>query len=144
MTTQEMLGEKVQPGSVAHAHGAGSEVPLQTRSERVRGTKVADFAQISKREEQWKYTTSEQLAGLDAPGTDDALSEFLGDIETKLPEQAITSWVGSDHSAFGSAGIPEDRVSAAAWEAAEQAYLITLNAEQKLSSEGRFDPTTIK
>lgn len=135
MTTQEMLGEKVQPGSVAHAHGAGSEVPLQTRSERVRGTKVAEFAQISKREEQWKYTTSEQLAGLDVPGDEDLLSEFLGDIETKLPEQAITSWVSADHSAFGAAGIPEDRVSAAAWEAAEQAYLITLNSEQKLTSE---------
>jgi Fe-S cluster assembly protein SufD len=142
MTTQELLGEKVQPGSVAHAHGAGSEVPLQTRSERVRGTKVAEFAQISKREEQWKYTSSEQLAGLDVPGEDDVLSEFLGDIETKLPEQATTSWVGAHNAAFGAAGIPEDRVSAAAWEAAEQAYLITLAADQKLSCEAQVTLTS--
>lgn len=142
MTTQELLDQTVQPGSVAHAHGAGSEVPIQTRSERVRGTKASDFAQISRREEQWKYTTTDQLAGLDVPGDADSLVEFLGDIETKMPAEATTSWVGAEHPAFGSAGIPEDRVSGAAWESAEQAYLISLAANQKLSCEAQVTFTS--
>ena len=137
MTTPITLEPQFQPGSAAHSHGAGSEIPIQTRSERVRSTKVADFAPVSRREEQWKYTTSEQLAGLDLPGTDDTLAEFMGDIETKLPEQATTAWVGAGHAAFGAAGTPEDRPSAAAWEAAEQAYLITLAKDSKLECEAQ-------
>jgi Fe-S cluster assembly protein SufD len=99
----------------------------------VRSYKVADFAPISRREEQWKYTTSEQIRGLD----EDALTEYLGDIETKCPDEVTTAWVGSDHPSFGAAGVPEDRPSAAAWESAEQAYLLTLPANHKLECEAR-------
>jgi Fe-S cluster assembly protein SufD len=97
----------------------------------VRSTKVADFAPISRRDEQWKYTTSEQVRGLD----EDALTEYLGDLDLKSPSNVTTAWVGADHAAFGAAGTPEDRVSAAAWESAEQAYLITLAANEKLDCE---------
>jgi len=141
MTTQVSLEPVIQPGSNAHSHGgetAGygyvpgqSDVPIQARNERVRSYKVADFAAISRREEQWKYTTSEQLRGLD----EDALSEFMGDLELKSPDGVTTAWVGADNAAFGAAGIPEDRPSAASWESAEQAYLITLPANQKLDCE---------
>jgi Fe-S cluster assembly protein SufD len=133
VTTQSTL-ENNQHGLSAHSHGyvpGESDVPIQTRSERIRSTKVADFPAISRREEQWKYTTSEQILGLD----DDALTEFLGDIETKKPDNVTTSWVGEEHPAFGCAGIPEDRPSAAAWESAEQAYLISLPKDEKLDCE---------
>jgi Fe-S cluster assembly protein SufD len=116
-----------------HSHGyvPEADVPIQSRAERVRSTDVADFAPISRREEQWKYTTSEQLRGLD----EDALSEFIGDFELKAPDNVTTAWVGSDHPAFGAAGIPEDRPSAAAWGSSEQAYLVTLPANSKLDCE---------
>lgn len=116
-----------------HSHGyvPEADVPIQSRAERVKSTDVADFAPISRREEQWKYTTSEQLRGLD----EDALSEFIGDFELKAPDNVTTAWVGSDHPAFGAAGIPEDRPSAAAWGSAEQAYLVTLPANSKLDCE---------
>ena len=133
MTTQSTL-ENNQHGLSAHSHGyvpGESDVPIQTRSERIRSTKVADFPAISRREEQWKYTTSEQILGLD----EDSLTEFLGDIESKKPENVTTSWVGEVHPAFGAAGIPEDRPSAAAWESAEQAYLISLPQDEKLDCE---------
>lgn len=141
MTTQVSLEPVIQPGSSAHSHGGDSsgygyvpgqsDVPIQARSERIRSVKVADFAPISRREEQWKYTTSEQVRGLD----EDALTEYLGDLELKAPEGVTTAWVGADHASFGAAGIPEDRPSAAAWESAEQAYLMTLPANQKLDCE---------
>ena len=118
-----------QHGMAAHSHGAG--VPIQTRSERPRSTKLADFAPVSRREEQWRYVDADRLAGLD--GED--ISEYVGDIETKAPEEVVTQWVGAEHPLFGSAGIPEDRTSAAAWQAAEQAYLVTIPANAELVSE---------
>jgi Fe-S cluster assembly protein SufD len=108
-----------------HSHGAG--IPVQTRSERLRSANVADFAPVSKREEQYRYVTSEQLAGLDA----DALDEYVGDISIKHPDGVTTAWVGSDHPAFGTAGLPEDRPSAAAWGSAQQAYLVTIPGDSK-------------
>ena len=134
MSTNATLDAQIQPGSSAHSHGyvpGESDIPVQSRAERVRSTNVSDFAAISRREEQWKYTTSEQLRGLD----EDSLSEFIGDFELKAPEGVTTAWVGADHPAFGAAGTPEDRPSAAAWGSAEQAYLVTLPANQKLDCE---------
>ena len=109
-----------QHGMAEHSHGAG--IPVQTRSERLRSANVADFAPVSKREEQYRYVTSEQLAGLDA----DVLEEYVGDISIKHPDGVTTAWVGTDHPAFGAAGLPEDRPSAAAWGSAQQAYLVTI------------------
>jgi Fe-S cluster assembly protein SufD len=88
----------------------------------MKSTKLSDFPEISNREETWKYITAESLGGLDQPG----LEEFSGDIETVLSEGVETSWIESDHALFGTAGIPEDRVSASGWEAAKAAYLISV------------------
>jgi Fe-S cluster assembly protein SufD len=105
-----------------HSHGFG--VPIQTRSERIKSTKVDDFAEISTREEQWRYIGSDELGGLDKSG----LEEFSGDITATTADAVETSWIESDHALFGSAGTPEDRVSAAGWEAAKAAYLIAIPA----------------
>ena len=114
--------ETIQHGLSEHSHGFG--VPIQTRSERTKSTKVDDFAEISTREEQWRYIGSDELGGLDKSG----LEEFSGDITASTADGVETSWIESDHSLFGSAGIPEDRVSAAGWEAAKAAYLISIPA----------------
>jgi Fe-S cluster assembly protein SufD len=105
-----------------HSHGFG--VPIQTRSERVKSTKLVDFAEISTREEQWRYIGSDELGGLDRAG----LEEFSGDITATTADGVETSWIESDHKLFGSAGTPEDRVSAAGWEAAKAAYLVSIPA----------------
>ncbi len=114
-----------QHGMAEHSHGAG--VPIQIRSARLRSANVADFGPVSRVEEQYRYITSERLAGLDA----DDLDEYIGDISIKHPEGVTTAWVGSDHPAFGGAGLPEDRPSAAAWGSAEQAYLVTIPSDAK-------------
>jgi len=114
-----------QHGMAEHSHGAG--VPLQIRSARLRSANVADFGPVSRVEEQYRYITSERLAGLDA----DSLDEYIGDISIKHPEGVTTAWVGSEHPAFGGAGLPEDRPSAAAWGSAEQAYLVTIPGDAK-------------
>ena len=109
-----------QHGLSEHSHGFG--VPIQTRSERLRSVTLSDFAEISTREEQWRYITADRLGGLDQSGLD----EFSGDIEAKFADGVEASWVESEHKLFGSAGIPEDRVAAAGWEAAKAAYLVSI------------------
>jgi Fe-S cluster assembly protein SufD len=109
-----------QHGLSEHSHGFG--VPIQTRSERLKSVTLSDFAEISTREEQWRYITADRLGGLDQAGLD----EFSGDIEAKLADGVETSWIDSDHKLFGAAGIPEDRVAAAGWEAAKAAYLVSI------------------
>ena len=134
--------QTAQHGLSEHSHGAG--VPIQTRYERLRSTNVADFAPISPREEQWRYLSADRLAGLDA----DSLAEFIGDLAVTHTDGVTTAWVGEDNAAFGGAGIPEERPSAAAWGSAKQAYLVTLPSNQKsdvqisLSSESA-DPSAI-
>ena len=109
-----------QHGLSEHSHGFG--VPIQTRSERIKSTKLADFEEISTREEQWRYISAERLGGLDQ----DSLDEFSGDIDAKLADGVESSWIDSEHKLFGAAGIPEDRVAAAGWEAAKAAYLVSI------------------
>ena len=104
-----------------HSHGLA---PVQMRSERKRSTKLDDFAPIAKTEEQWRYLDAERLLGLDAA----ILPAFDGSIEFKAPEGATYSVVGIDNALFGSAGTPEDRVSAAAWGAGGQVHLISIPA----------------
>ena len=118
-------GGSVQHGLTEHSHGA--DVPIQTRSERLRSTSLDDFAPISRREEQWRYLDADRLNGLDSA----EIGEYIGDIETKAPAEIQTAWVGPEHPAFGVAGIPEDRTSAAAWQAAAQAYLVTIPSDTK-------------
>ncbi len=134
--------QTAQHGLSEHSHGAG--VPIQTRYERLRSTNVADFPPVSPREEQWRYLSADRLAGLDA----DELAEFIGDLAVTHTDGVTTAWVGEDNAAFGGAGIPEERPSAAAWGSAKQAYLVTLPGNQKseaqiaLSSESA-DPSAI-
>ena len=126
-----------QYGLSEHSHGFG--VPIQTRSERPKSTKLDDFEQISTREEQWRYITADRLGGLDQ----DSLDEFSGDIEAKLAHGVESSWIDSDHKLFGTAGIPEDRVAAAGWEAAKAAYLVSIPSSVTNSAQSTFTITSI-
>ncbi|CAB4619980.1 MAG: Fe-S cluster assembly protein SufD [Actinobacteria bacterium] len=126
-----------QHGLSEHSHGFG--VPIQTRSERPKSTKLDDFEEISTREEQWRYITADRLGGLDQ----DSLDEFSGDIEAKLADGVESSWINSDHKLFGAAGIPEDRVAAAGWEAAKAAYLISIPSSASNSAQSTFTITSI-
>jgi Fe-S cluster assembly protein SufD len=119
--------QTVQHGLSEHSHGFGA--PIQTRSERLRSERVGDFQEISKREEQWRYIQAEMLEGLDSSG----LAEFTGDIDSQLAAGVSTSWVGRDHDLFGKAGLPEDRVSAAGWESADGAYLVSIEPSASIA-----------
>jgi Fe-S cluster assembly protein SufD len=130
--------QTAQHGLSEHSHGAG--VPIQTRYERPRSTNVADFPQISTREEQWRYLSPERLKGLDQ----DSLREFDGEVNIEHGEGVTVELVDSTHSAFGSAGIPEERPSAAAWGSAKQAYLVTLETEKKSEAQISIQSSSVE
>jgi Fe-S cluster assembly protein SufD len=100
--------------------------PVQTRSERPTSVDVADFASVTGREAQWKYTPVGELTEL----TEGALDGSTYDYTVANTRGIRTSWVARDHKLVGAAGLPEDRASANAWTHFERALLIELSGDE--------------
>ena len=114
-----------QHGATAHSHG----VPIQTRSERPKSTSVSDFPEISKLQEIWRYIPQEKLRGLDA----DVMAEMSeSDVELSLSSPITSKWIDSTETIVGSAGLPEDRIAAAAWTNASKTLLIEVPANAEV------------
>ena len=114
----------IRPGSTGHSHGA-AEIPLQTRSERLRSSNPADHVAIDGRDEQWRYLDAARLAGLDVNVLSDAASE----LEFSGPAEFSFDLVDASDPLFGTAGLPEDLPSANGWSAAAKAVKVTLKGE---------------
>jgi len=120
-----------QHGLEAHSHG---NVPIQTRSERPRSTSVSDFPEISNRQEIWRYIPVDKLRGLDEA----VMGELsAGEVTAELAPGTSMRWVDSTDPLVGSAGLPEERVSAAAWTNASKTLVIEVEKEAE-SSEPSF------
>ena len=114
----------------AHSHGAGAGVPDSSRAGRLTSYKLADFPAITGREEDWRFTPLKRLRGLDRVGIKGMeLNGAAPLVEASAPEGVTVETVGRDDARIGSAGIPEDRVAAAAWENFSEATIVTLPAE---------------
>ena len=100
-------------------------VPVQIRSARPKSTHRDDFAQITGRELEWKFSPMAKIGSLIESDLDG--SSFPYSI-TETPGVSV-SWIDPTDSRVGSAGIPEDRASAAAWSATTQVMLIAITGE---------------
>lgn len=117
-----------QHGIEAHSHGA---VPIQTRNERPRSTSTADFPELSNLQEIWRYLPMDRLRGLDS----DVMGEISdADINLDLADSVTATWIDSTDSHVGSAGLPEDRVSAAAWTNASKTLLVEVAANTQVTA----------
>lgn len=115
-----------QHGATAHSHG----VPIQTRSERPKSTTVSDFPEISKTQDIWRYIPQEKLRGLDS----EVMAEIGdSDIELSLSSPLVSKWIDSSDSIVGTAGLPEDRIAAAAWANASKTLLIEVPANTEVA-----------
>lgn len=124
--TGPLAGEAVQ----AHSHGGGEGVPDSSRAGRLTSFKLADFPAITGREEDWRFTPLKRLRGLDRVGIKgQELNGAAPTLEITKPDAVTVETVGRDDARIGSAGIPEDRVAAAAWENFSEATVITLPEE---------------
>jgi Fe-S cluster assembly protein SufD len=120
-----------QHGLEAHSHG---NVPIQTRSERPRSTSVSDFPEITNRQEIWRYLPTDKLRGL----AEEVMGELAeSEIHAELAPGTSMRWVDSTDALVGSAGLPEERVSAAAWTNASKTLVIEVEAEAT-STEASF------
>ncbi|WP_394551780.1 Fe-S cluster assembly protein SufD [Agromyces sp. MMS24-JH15] len=119
------LATEGQHGLRAHSDGAGSFVPVQTRSERFRSVDVADFAPVTGREHEWKLSPVAVFADLTAGELDGSRPG----IEATEASGVEISWIGRDDARIGAAGIPEERASANAWSSFGEALLIAVGGE---------------
>lgn len=103
----------------------GTDVPVQTRSDRFASGKHSDFGPVSGREPQWKLSPVEKLRPL-IDGVLDG-SRYGFDI-TDTPGVSAT-WVSAPDVTRGFAGLSEDRASANAWEASSDVLVIELSED---------------
>jgi Fe-S cluster assembly protein SufD len=120
-----------QHGNRAHSDGgwdaAGpAVVPVQTRSDRFTSTNPADFAAVTGREAEWKLSPVPVIR----PLIDDTLD---GSPYPYLVNQAAgltVEWIDRTDDRIGSAGAPEEKASANAWSAFDQALSVTVAGDE--------------
>ncbi|WP_437584866.1 Fe-S cluster assembly protein SufD [Paramicrobacterium sp. CJ85] len=129
MTVTDTTAASAQPGQHGfkeHSDGGWGLVPVQTRSERFRSTNVEDFAALTGREAEWRYTPVERLTALSEGELDGGEYE----IATTDVEGVSVEWIDMDDARIGQAGMPEDRPAANAWTQTKKAYAVTISGEE--------------
>ncbi|KUM33107.1 Fe-S cluster assembly protein SufD [Arthrobacter sp. EPSL27] len=115
----------------SHSHGGGVGVPDSSRAGRLTSYKLADFKPLTGMEEDWRFTPLKRLRGLHTA----ALDGNATTVDVSAPGNVRVETVGRDDRRIGSAAIPEDRVSANAWENFSQATVITVPADVQADGE---------
>lgn len=122
-----LAGEAVK----SHSHGGGVGIPDSSRAGRLTSYKLADFKPLTGLEEDWRFTPLKRLRGLHS----DVLSGAAPTVTVTGPDRVTVETVARDDHRIGSAGIPEDRVSANAWENFSEATVITVPSEFEADAE---------
>ena len=122
-----LAGEAVK----RHSHGGGVGVPDSSRAGRLTSYKLADFKPLTGMEEDWRFTPLKRLRGLHT----EVLTGAAPAVSVTAPDSVRVESVGRDDHRIGSAAIPEDRVSANAWENFTGATVITVPSEVQVEGE---------
>jgi Fe-S cluster assembly protein SufD len=122
-----LAGEAVK----RHSHGGGVGVPDSSRAGRLTSYKLADFKPLTGMEEDWRFTPLKRLRGLHT----EVLNAAAPSVSVTGPDSVRVETVGREDARIGSAAIPEDRVSANAWENFTEATVITVPAEVQAEGE---------
>lgn len=100
-------------------------VPVQVRSARPKSTNPGDFATVTGRELDWKFSPVAKLQDLISGELDGSRFPY-----TATESAGVTlSWIPVTDARIGSAGIPEDRSSANAWAVVTEALLVSITSE---------------
>lgn len=100
-------------------------VPVQTRSERKTSFDVADFATVTGREAEWKYTPVAELKEL----FEAELVTAKPTVEMESVAGITTSYITRSDKRLGSVYAPEDKAAARSYTAAE-ALLVSITGEE--------------
>ena len=115
----------------AHSHGGGVGVPDSSRAGRLTSYTLADFKPLTGMEEDWRFTPLKRLRGLHTEVLDGAAPA----VAVTAPDNVRVETVDRGDARIGSAAIPEDRVSANAWENFAGATAVTIPAEVQAEGE---------
>jgi Fe-S cluster assembly protein SufD len=107
-----------------------AEAPAASRAERFASYDVADFAPLSGKEEDFRFTPLKRLKGLHA----DELTGPAPAVVVDGPEAVRVETVGRDDARIGAAGKPEDRLAANAWSSFGEATVLTVPKEVELDA----------
>jgi Fe-S cluster assembly protein SufD len=104
---------------------------------------VSDFPEVSKLQEIWRYIPQDRLRGLDELVMGET-SE--GEIDLRLASGVSSRVVSSTDAIIGTAGLPEDRVSAAAWTNASKTLVIEVPNDAEISEPSfvRIQPNSLE
>ncbi|MFJ8234084.1 Fe-S cluster assembly protein SufD [Streptomyces sp. NPDC094448] len=128
--------QNIPAGSTtAGAIAVAAESTVATRMSAPPSFDVADFPVPHGREEEWRFTPLERLAGLH-DGT--AVGSGGVKVAVEAPEGVTVETVGRDDARLGRAGKPVDRVAAQAYSAFEQATVVTVPKETVLTEPVRI------
>ncbi|GAA3745140.1 Fe-S cluster assembly protein SufD [Leifsonia bigeumensis] len=116
--------------SKQHSDGGWGLVPIQSRAGRFSSFDVADFEPVSGFETEWKYTPIKRLAAL----LDGVLGGGRYDYSVDKDDDISVDWVGRSDARIGSVGTPEERGSANAWTAFEDALVVTVSGEEPVEA----------
>ncbi|MGX1161124.1 Fe-S cluster assembly protein SufD [Arthrobacter sp. SLBN-100] len=119
----------------SHSHGGGVGIPDSSRAGRLTSYKLADFKPLTGMEEDWRFTPLKRLRGLHS----EVLAGVAPTVVVNGPEQVTVESVNRDDKRIGTAGIPEDRVSANAWENFAGATVVTIPSEFEATTEITVD-----
>jgi Fe-S cluster assembly protein SufD len=122
-----LAGEAVK----SHSHGGGVGIPDSSRAGRLTSYNLADFKPLTGLEEDWRFTPLKRLRGLHS----EVLAGAAPTVTVSGPDAVTVETVPRDDKRIGSAGIPEDRVSANAWEHFTEATVVTIPAEFEADTE---------
>ena len=126
-----------QLGFKKHSHGNAPVVPEASRGERRRSFDLADYPALTGLEEDWRFTPLKRMRGLHT----DALAGAAPSLQVSGAANVTVETVGRDDVRLGSAVVPEDRVSAAVWNAFTEATIITVPQETVADGEIMVDVT---
>ncbi|HEV7742188.1 MAG TPA: Fe-S cluster assembly protein SufD [Pseudolysinimonas sp.] len=103
--------------------------PVQTRSERFKSADHDDFAEVTGREVDWKFSPVDRLRDLIDGELDGSPYAIL------YPEVpgTLVEWVDRSDARIGTAGIPEDRAAANAWSTFDKALHIAVTSEEPVA-----------
>ncbi|MEW9873010.1 Fe-S cluster assembly protein SufD [Arthrobacter sp. HS15c] len=122
-----LAGEAVK----SHSHGGGVGIPDSSRAGRLTSYTLSDFKPLTGLEEDWRFTPLKRLRGLH----NEVLAGAAPTVTVSGPDRVTVETVARGDKRIGSAGIPEDRVSANAWENFSEATVITVPAEFEAGTE---------
>ncbi|MBT2587242.1 Fe-S cluster assembly protein SufD [Arthrobacter sp. ISL-95] len=128
---QPSAGPLAGASAKSHSHGGGVGIPDSSRAGRLTSYKVADFKPLNGLEEDWRFTPLKRLRGLHT----EVLNGAAPVVNVTAPSGVVVETVGRDDKRIGQAAIPEDLVSANAWENFSEATVVTVPAELQAESE---------